>query len=137
MQFDPISEPADAKGEKLAMNAAEFDAMIDALTSDEGAMSAICASDLQYLRRMCTFCDAVEITAEDAQQLLSRISAFADDPFDAFLLILRIPREALGEVCAALKGSSIGAPVLPAFVVSDKFGAVLGRYARRALGGPL
>ncbi len=108
------------------MNADEFEKIVNSLTENEGAMSAICASDVRHVQTMYTLSSAEEIAAESAGDLLAKLNALAGEAYDAYIIVLRIPREALeafarGIACKG-KFALIGA------VRSESYEAVIGCY---------
>lgn len=110
------------------MNANEFEELIDAQTENDGTMSAICASDVNFVRTMYGLSAVREIVAENAEELLALINGLSAGPYDAYIILLYIPRDALEEVA---RGVDIGTNfALLGAVESKNFEAVIGCYKK-------
>lgn len=111
------------------MNKKEFDNLIDTMTENSGTMSAICASDLNFVRTVYELTSVEKIRAKNLETLQGGLRALSASPYAAFVIALYIPQNALKMIAQDVglgeKFALIGA------VGASVFEAVIGCYKKR------
>lgn len=111
-----------------AVSEEEFEDFVDGLTENEGTMSAICASDMKFVRTMYELDSVEKIQAENGGMLEERLCALSAAPYDAYVIVLYIPQNALEKI---VKGFHIEKDTLLATVKSERYKALIGCYRRK------
>ncbi len=107
-----------------------FDTLIDGAADP---LIALCAADVEHIREMYSFCEMKIVRAGEGAELVSRIGEVAAEPYDAFVILLRIPRDALEETVRQIE--VYGKTALLGAVEADRFEAVVGCYKARETKG--
>ena len=113
--------------EKEPISPRLFDALIDG-AENENSLIALCSTDIKYMRDTYSVCDMKIVRAREETELASKIGEIAAEPYDAFLILLRIPKYALEKMVRNMKID--GKTALIGAVESSIFDAVIGCYKK-------
>ncbi len=80
--------------EKKPLSPRFFDALIDG-AQNEKSLIALCKTDIKYFRDTYSVCEMKIVRAGEETELASKIAEIAAEPYDAFFILLRIPKYAL------------------------------------------
>ena len=114
--------------EKKPLSPRFFDALIDGAQS-ENALVALCKTDVKYFRDTYSVCEMKIVRAGEEAELTSKIGEIAAEPYDAFVILLRIPKYAFEETIRNMKTD--GKTALIGAVESNIFDAVIGCCKRK------
>ncbi len=114
--------------EKKPLSPRFFDALIDG-AQRENALVALCKTDVKYFRDTYSVCEMKIVRAGEEAELTSKIGEIAAEPYDAFVILLRIPKYAFEETIRNIKTD--GKTALIGAVESNIFDAVIGCCKRK------
>lgn len=114
--------------EKKPLSPRLFDAMIDVAQSESGLI-ALCKTDVKYFRDTYPVCEMKIVRAGEEAELASKIGRIVAEPYDAFVILLRIPKYTLEGTIRNMKTN--GKTTLIGAVESDIFDAVIGCCKKR------
>ena len=114
--------------EKKPLSPRLLDAMVD-VAQNEKALIALCKTDVKYFRDTYSVCEMKIVRAGEEAELASKIAEIAAEPYDAFLILLRIPKYAFDETIRNIKTD--GKTALIGAVESSIFDAVIGCCKRK------
>ena len=114
--------------EKKPLSPRFFDALINE-AQNEKSLIALCKTDVRYFRDTYSVCKMKIARAGEETELASKIAEIAAEPYDAFVILLRIPKYALEKMVRNMKTD--GKTALIGAVESSIFDAVIGCCKRK------